>query len=72
MTGQDVENIDEFQSVFEEVGELVNITDAIDEVQEHEDIHPPHCDSEFKKVHKLSMVDIFKKGIEKLIEDKGT
>ena len=47
-----------FQTVFEEVGELVNIPDAIDEVQENEDIHPPHCDSEHKKVHKLSMVDI--------------
>ena len=63
---------EEFQTVFEEFGELVNIPDAVDDVPEHKDINPPHCDNEYKKVHKLSMVDIFKKGREKLIEEKVT
>ena len=72
MTGHDVDNIEEFESVFEEVGEIVNIPDNIDEVQDNDDILAPHCDNDFKKVHKLSLVDISEKGKEKLIEDKVT
>ena len=72
MSGQDVENIEEFQTIFEEVGELVNIPYVVDDVLEYEDINPPHCESEYKKAHNLSMVDIFKKGRRKLIEYKVT
>ena len=39
---------------------------------EYEDINPPHCEGEYKKVHKISLVDISKKGRGKLIEDKVT
>ena len=49
MSGQDVDNMEEYQIVFEEVGEVVNTPDVVEDVPKHEDINLPHCDSEYKK-----------------------
>ena len=52
MSGQDLDSVEEFQSVFEEVGEVMNILDVVKEVADNEDINTQHCDGGLKKCTK--------------------